>query len=100
MSWPQLILGWPTIILAIGAFGFAFTRERSALGFVGVAAAVPFLWYASLAPGGRWLSPIFLVALASTAVLLRHGRRNWAALCFAPFVALVIIMVAAVASQR
>ena len=99
MSWPQVILGWPTIILALVAFGVAFIRQRSLIGFVGLAAAVPFLWYASHAPGGEWFSPLLFLSLGAAAEWLRRGRRKWAAACVAPFVGVVVMLAILVATQ-
>jgi hypothetical protein len=100
MSWPQVVFGWPTIILALGAFALAFARERSKWGFAGVVLACPFLSYASLTPGGIWLSPGLLVALGTAAVLLRRGRPTWAAVCLVPYAAMVMMLAAAVTHQR
>jgi hypothetical protein len=36
MGWPQIIFGWPAILLTLVLFGVAFTRERTSLGFVGL----------------------------------------------------------------
>jgi hypothetical protein len=99
MTWPQIIFGWPTILVALGSFGVAFGRQRSALGFVGVIAATPFLWYASHAPRGEWFSPALFMTLGAAAVLIRRGRRGWAAVCLAPFVAFVLMLAATVAAQ-
>lgn len=100
MSWPQLIFGWPTIILAVVAFGVAFAREGSGLGFIGLALATPFLWYTSHAPRGLWFSALLFVALGTAALLLRRGQRRWAAAGLAPFIVIVLILAAAVATQR
>ena len=100
MSWSQLVLGWPAILLALAAFGVAFARGRSPLGFAGLIFATPFLWYASGAPGGMWMSPVLFAGLTAAAVLLRRGRRALAAACFAPFAAIVLILAIAVATQR
>jgi hypothetical protein len=99
MSWPAVVFGWPAIVLALGAFGAAFARGRSALGFAGLAAAAPFLLYVSAAPGGVWLSPAIFVALGAAAELLRRGRRGLAVVCCAPFVFIVVVLGAAVVSQ-
>jgi hypothetical protein len=99
MSWPEIVFGWPAIILALCAFGLAFARRRSALGFAGLAVATPFLGYAGTAPGGRWLSPLVFALLGGAAELLRRGHRGWAIACCAPFVCLVVLLVAAVVSQ-
>ena len=100
MTWPQIVFGWPTILLAIGLFTAGFMRERTKLGFLGVVAAMPFLWYASHSPGGLWLSPLLLLALGAAAELLRRGLRWPAAVCVAPFAFIVLTVAAAVASQR
>ena len=99
MTWPQLIFGWPTIILALVVFGLAFARSRTALGFVGLGLATPFLWYASGAPGGEWLAPVVFLALAGAALSLHRGRRGWAVACLLPFVATVLIAAAAALSR-
>ncbi len=99
MSWAQIVFGWPAIIVAVGTFGVAFARDRSTLGFAGLAAATPFLLYASAAPGGVWLSPAVFVSLGAAAVLLRRGRRGWAMACCAPFAGIVLVLAAAVATQ-
>jgi hypothetical protein len=99
MGWAQIIFGWPTIVLTLGLFGVAFTRERTSLGFVGLVSAIPFLVYAAGAPGRLWFSPALLLALGLAAVLLRRGRRFWAAACLAPFVVVVALLAAAVATQ-
>jgi hypothetical protein len=85
MSWPQLVFGWPTIILALAAFVLAFRRQRSRLGFAGLALAAPFLWYASRAPRGEFYSPAIFVLLVGAAWFLRRGRPRLAAACLAPF---------------
>lgn len=87
----QIIFGWPAISLALCAFAIAFMRDRSVLGFVGLAAATPFLSSASTAPGGWWISFIMFVTLGCAAVFLRRGQRGWAALCLSPFVLLVVL---------
>ena len=99
MSWPQLVFGWPTIILALGVFAPAFTRPRSWLGFVGLASATPFLWYASHAPRGGIYALTVFVALAAAAWFLRQDRRRLAALCVAPFVLMVGALAVLVLSQ-
>jgi hypothetical protein len=99
MTWPQLILGWPTIILALAMFGLALSRRRSVLGFVGLALAAPFLWYASHAPSGLWFSSGMFLALGAAAELIRRGRRGWAVVFVVPFAAWVAILAAAVAAQ-
>ena len=82
-----------------GAFGVAFIRQRSLIGFVGLAAAVPFLWYASHAPGGEWFSPLLFLSLGAAAEWLRRGRRKWAAACVAPFVGVVVMLALLVATH-
>lgn len=39
------------------------------------------------------------MALAAAAAFLRRGRRLWAAICLAPFVAVVVLLAAAVTAQ-
>jgi hypothetical protein len=95
----QIIVGWPTIMLTLVLFGVAFTRERTSLGFVGLVSAIPFLVYTAGAPGGLWFSPVLFLALGVAAVLLRRGRRVWAAACVAPFVVLVALLATAIATQ-
>jgi hypothetical protein len=99
MTWPQVVFGWPAIIAGLLLFTLAFGRERSTLGFLALLFVVPFLWYASRAPGGIWFSGIALVTLAAAAWLLYRGRRGWAAACVAPFAAWVIVLAVHVATQ-
>jgi hypothetical protein len=73
MPWVQVIFGWPMIILTLAVFVAAFARERSALGFVGLILAVPFLWYSGHAPGGLWYSPTLLLALGAAARVASPG---------------------------
>ena len=100
MTWPQFILGWPTIVLALAAFGLALLKGRSRLGFLGVGLAAPFLWYASQAPSGLWFSSGAFLALGAAAELIRRGRRGWAAALVTPFAAWMVILGVAVATQR
>jgi hypothetical protein len=99
MRWPQIVLGWPAIGLALACFAFAFARERSRLGFAGLAVAVPFLWYLSRAPSGLIYAPVLIVTLGSAAVLLSKGRRRLAAACLSPFVLVVVALAAAVMTE-
>jgi hypothetical protein len=99
MTWPQIVFGWPAIIASLAAFAAAFTTGRSWLGFLGLALAVPFLWYASHSPTGEWFSPALFLALLGAAVLLRQGRRRAAMVCLSPFVLVIAIMATVVLSQ-
>jgi hypothetical protein len=89
MSWPALLFGWPTIILAVAAFALAFVRHRSSLGFVGLALASPFLWYAMGSPSGEFYSPAIFLLLGAAAWFLRRGRPRLAAICVAPYALIV-----------
>jgi hypothetical protein len=100
MTWPQLIFGWPAIIFALAAFGWALLKGPSLLGFVGLMFAAPFLWYASHAPSGLWFSGGAFLMLAAAAESIRRGRRGLAAGLVAPFAVWVLILGVAVATQN
>jgi hypothetical protein len=88
------------IILALATFGVALGKGRSVLGFIGLAFAAPFLWYASHAPAGLWFSGGAFLMLGAAAELIRRGRRGLAAALVAPFAAWIVVLGVAVATQR
>src|SRR6185295_11752402 len=93
---------WPTIGLSLALFGVAFALRRPLLGWLGVAAAVPFLWYTSHAPNGEWFAPALLGLLIAAIFLLRKGRLRWALVCFVPYGLVVceLLLLLAIQSVR
>ena len=85
MSWSGIVLGWPAVLAAFGAYGVAFVTTHAWSGFIGAVIAAPFCVIVSGYPMFAAAGQVTLAANVLAAFLLYRGRREVAFAALVPF---------------
>jgi len=89
-GWWVLLLGWPAIFGAVGAFSLAVTRKSRMPAIVGCLLVAPMFLYLTATPRFRWLAP---AAFALLCVLAwRVEKSGWITSCLLALPAVSILL--------
>jgi hypothetical protein len=99
MSWPQIIIGWPAVVVALVLVGLGLARRQWLFTLVGCLIALPFLWYLFHFPRFDYWAPVLAFLNFVSVAAVGRGRRLLAVAALAPFLATVMWLAYVVLTQ-
>lgn len=99
MSWPQIIIGWPAVVVALVLVALGLVRRQWLFALVGCLIALPFLWHLFHFPRLHYWVPVLVLLNFVSVAAVGRGHRLLAAVVLAPFLVTVMWLAYVVLTQ-